>query len=207
MRELSARDRPKRIVSMRREQTPMSPAALLDHGLNLSVVKPLPRTSPVRNRAAESYKRVYGLAHIAWVTTIYRNDAGDWLVKPSNDDLLSLGHALKELAESSLGLYGGHSGAHNGLLDYCLASDQNNTRADGVCSWALSLSECRAIHHCKAANRPSIDARYRSTRFKCANRAGETVALTTGRGSPHTMLRTILSDGLVCYKENLGTRS
>lgn len=104
MRELSDRDRPKRMLSMRREQTPMSPAALLDHGLNLSVLKPLPRTSPVRNRAAKGYERLYGLAHIGWVTTLYRNDACDWLVVPSNDHLLSLGHALKEHAESSLGL-------------------------------------------------------------------------------------------------------
>lgn len=74
-------------------------------------------------------------------------------------------------------------------------------------SVAELLSVCRVRHHCNAAIGPSIDARYRSTRFSCSNHAGETVSLTTGRGSPHTMLRTILPDGLVCYKENLGTRS
>ena len=73
----------------------MSPAPLLDHGLNLCVIKPHSRTSPLRNRAAQGDQRVYGLAHIPQVTSTCRNDACDWLVVPRNDNLLTLRHALE----------------------------------------------------------------------------------------------------------------
>ena len=103
---------------MRPEQTPRSPASLLDQGSYLSVIKTVPGTSPLGYRTTEGAKLGYGLAYIPQISAICRNDACDWLVVSGNDNLLTLRHALEKRAESKLRLKCGHSGIHGLLSDY-----------------------------------------------------------------------------------------